>query len=315
MTLQRKTFGALAMALLAIFGAAARATAAAQDAAVRPDDLIARVDVEQKLGTPLPLDARLRDELGRDVTLGSYFGRRPVVLALVYYECPMLCTLVLNGLLRAAKPLEFDAGDEFDVVVLSFDPGETPELARAKKAHYLEAYQRPGTENGWHFLTGDQASIEAVTESLGFRYAYDPQRDEYAHAAAIFVATPEGKIARYLFGVEYAPRDLRLALVEAAAQKIGTLADKLLLLCYHYDPATGRYSNVALGALRVAGVATVAGVAALILALRRREHVRGGAGRRAGAVSTHAATTADVRTPHGGARGRTPGESGPRRLR
>jgi protein SCO1/2 len=242
--------------------------------------LVARVDVEQKLGSALPLGVELRDETGRTVELSSYFGKRPVVLALVYYECPMLCTLVLNGLLRAAKPLDFDAGREFDVVVLSFDPGETSELARAKKQHYVEAYARPGTEDGWHFLTGDKEGIEAVTEALGFRYAYDPARDEYAHAAAIFVATPEGKVARYLFGVEYASRDLRLALVEAAAKKIGTLTDKLLLLCYHYDPATGRYSGAAIGAVRVAGAVTLAGILLLIITLRRREPPPGAGGPR-----------------------------------
>jgi protein SCO1/2 len=244
--------------------------------AERPADLIARVDVVQKLGTALPLDTRLRDETGNEVALGSFFGTRPVVLALVYYECPMLCTLVLNGLLRAARTLDFTAGKEFDVVVVSFDPRETSELASKKKEHYLEAYGRPGTEGGWHFLTGDEAGIEAVTESVGFQYAYDAERGQFAHAAAIYVATPEGKLARYLFGVEYAPRDLRLALVEAAGRKIGTIADKLLLLCYHYDPSTGRYSSVAIGAVRVAGVATIAAMVAAFLAFRRREREHAG---------------------------------------
>jgi protein SCO1/2 len=265
------TAAVLAMVLVAN---AARADIAPAE---RPDDLIARVDVVQKLGTELPLDTRLSDEQGNEVALRSFFGTRPVVLALVYYECPMLCTLVLNGLLRAVKTLDFSAGKEFDVVVLSFDPRETAELARAKKAHYVEAYGRPGTEQGWHFLTGDEASIRAVTESVGFRYAYDTERGQFAHAAAIYVATPQGKLARYLFGVEYAPRDVQLALVEAAGRKIGTIADKLLLLCYHYDPSTGRYSSAAIGAVRAAGVATLVALVAAFLALRRRErkHARG----------------------------------------
>jgi protein SCO1/2 len=279
----RRRLATAAVAFAAMLATVARA---APEAAPRPEDLVRRADVEQQLGSQLPLGAQVRDEQGREVELGAYFGTRPIVLALVYYECPMLCTLVLNGLLRAAKPLDFDAGREFDVVVLSFDPGETAELARAKKSHYLEAYARPGSEGGWHFLTADQGSIEAVTGALGFRYAYDPARDEYAHAAAIFVATPEGKVARYLFGVEYAPRDLRLALVEAAEKKIGTLADKLLLLCYHYDPATGRYSNAAIGALRIAAVVTLGAIVLLIVVLRRRHSSGndGGRGLRPGRV-------------------------------
>jgi protein SCO1 len=239
------------------------------------DDLIARVDVEQHLGEPLPLDARFRDEDGRDVTLGSYFGRRPVVLALVYYECPMLCTLVLNGLVRAAKTLTQSAGQDFEIVVISFDPRETPELARKKRETYLAAYERPGAERGWHFLTGDAPAIEAVTGALGFRYAYDAASGQFAHAAAIYVATAEGRIARYLFGVEYAPRDLRLALVEAGGGKIGSLADHLLLLCFHYDPSTGRYSRVALGAMRITGAATVAGIILMVFLLQRRDRRSG----------------------------------------
>ena len=241
----------------------------------RADDLVAAIDVEQRLGRPLPLDAAFGDELGNRATLGSLFGQRPVVVALVYYECPMLCTLVLNGLLRAAKTLDLEIGRDYDVVVVSFDPDETPVLASAKKTTYTKAYGRPGSEDGWHFLTGERAEIERLTGALGFRYAYDAERDEYAHAAAVFVATPQGDISRYLFGVEYAPRDLKLALVEASGGKIGSLVDRLLLLCYHYDPATGRYSAVALDALRAGGIVTVVGIAGLIAALWRRDRTRG----------------------------------------
>lgn len=252
-----------------------RAYAEVTPPAERPNDLIGRVDVEQHLGESLPLDAAFRDEQGREVTLGSYFGKRPVVLALVYYDCPMLCTLVLNGLVRAMKPLAMEPGRDYEVVVVSFDPDETPDLASAKKAVYMDAYARPGTETGWHFLTGKREPIEALTGALGFRYAYDAARDEYAHAAAIFVTTPQGRIARYLFGVEYSSRDLRLSMVEASGGKIGTLADKLLLLCYHYDPDTGTYTRAALGAMRAAGLVTVAAIVLLFITMRRRERARG----------------------------------------
>jgi len=246
-----------------------------EPASTRPNDLIAKVDVEQHLGDPLPLYAPFTDENGKDVVLGSYFGKKPVVLALVYYECPMLCTLVLNGLVSAAKPLDLQPERDFDVVVVSFDPTETPDLALAKKATYMDAYGRPGTENGWHFLTGKREQIEMLTGALGFRYAYDPKSGEYAHAAAIYVATPEGKISRYLFGVDYSSRDLKLSLVEATGGTIGTLADKLLLLCYHYDPDTGTYTRAALGVMRVAGLVTVAAIVLLILTMRRRERAQG----------------------------------------
>ncbi len=241
---------------------------------VAPRDLIAQVDVEQHLGADLPLDARFVDDEGRDVALGDFFGKRPVVMALVYYECPMLCTVVLNGLVRALRTLDLTAGRDFEVVVASFDPGEGPDLAGAKKRRYVDAYDRDGAAEGWHFLTASPASIARLTDTLGFRYVYDPESDEYAHAAAIFVITPEGKIARYLFGVEYAPRDVRLALVEASGGKVGSLTDRLLLLCYHYDPSTGRYTRVALGALRVGGVLTILAIGGLIFALGRRK--RGG---------------------------------------
>ena len=235
------------------------------------DSVLAGIDVEQKLGTSLPLDAKLRDETGREVTLDELIGDRPVVVAPVYYECPMLCSLVLEGFVKALRPLGFLPGKEFDVLVLSFDPGEGPELAARKKAAYVELYGKPETAGGWHFLTGSEDEIRRVTDALGFSYRYDPTRDEYAHAATVVLVTPEGKLARYFFGVEYSTRDLRLGLVEAAAGKIGSVVDQFLLYCYHYDPSMGRYSAAVLNLVRVGGVATVSAMLIFFLAMRRRE--------------------------------------------
>jgi protein SCO1/2 len=226
---------------------------------------------DQRLGESLPLDARLRDEAGREVRLGDYFGRKPVVLSLVYYECPMLCTLSLNGLVSAMDVLSFDAGDEYEVVTLSFEPKETPELARAKKEVYLERYGREGAEQGWHFLTGDAAQIRRVTEAVGFRFAWDAETRQYAHPSGILVVTPEGRIARYLYGIEYAPKDLRLALLEASDEKSGSPIDQLLLFCYQYDPTTGRYGAAAMNLVRAGGVLTVLGLLAFWALRWRRE--------------------------------------------
>lgn len=259
--------GGLVVALLLTACATTRAHAAATSA----DDIISRIDIEQHLGGSLPLDARLTDAAGEPIELGELFDERPVVLALVYYECPMLCTLVLNGLVKALRTLSSNVHDEFDVVVISFDPSETSELAAAKKAAYLTAYGRPETAAGWHFLTGDEQSIERVTEAAGFRYAYDPDRGEYAHAAAVMVATPQGRLSRYLLGIEYSARDLRLALVEASEGRIGGLVDRLLLYCYRYDPARGKYSAVAMNMVRAGGVVTVAALATFMIVMRRRE--------------------------------------------
>jgi protein SCO1/2 len=257
----------------AVFAAVSAVAICAQAASVapRPDDVLAGIDVRQRLGEPLPLDAEFLDEAGSRVELGEYFGERPVVLALVYYECPMLCTLVLNGLVKALRPMTYEPGSEFDIVVVSFDPGETPALAAEKKARYLEHYDRPSASDGWHFLTGEADSIERLTEAAGFDYVYDPERDEYAHAATLIVATPEGRLARYLFGVEYSSRDLKLAVVEASDGKIGGIVEQFLLFCYHYDPATGRYSAVAMNMVRLGGVATVSGLVIFFLIMRRRE--------------------------------------------
>lgn len=232
------------------------------------------VGFDQRLGERVPLDLTLRDESGASVRLGQYFARRPVVLSLVYYRCPMLCTLVLNGLVRALNTLTFDVGDEIEVVTVSIDPAETPAQAAAKKQQYMENYRRAGAAAGWHFLTGDAAAIEELATSVGFRYRRDPQTGEYAHASGIMVLTPEGVLARYFFGVEYAPRDLRLALVEAGAGRIGSPIDQLLLLCFRWDPSTGRYSSVILSSVRAGGVLTVAALCGFIVLMRRRERRR-----------------------------------------
>jgi protein SCO1/2 len=208
------------------------------------------------------------------VQLGQYFGSKPVILALVYYECPMLCTLTLNGLAGALKALSFDVGNEFEIVTVSFNPSETPALAAAKKQAYLARYGRPGAERGWHFLTGDEASIQQLTRAVGFRYTYVPEQKQYAHAAGITVLTPRGRIARYFFGVEFAPRDLRLGLIEASNNQIGTPVDQLLLYCFHYDPVTGTYGAVALNVVRLGGVITVLALVTFVTVMLRRERAR-----------------------------------------
>lgn len=222
-----------------------------------------KVGIEQRLGESLPLDAVFKDEDGREVKLGEYFSKgRPVVLALVYYECPMLCNQVLNGLTGAMKGISLDAGKDFDVVAISFDARENdkPELAKNKKASYLERYARPGTDAGFHFLTGSQESIDAVTKAAGFTYEWDEKSNQFAHASGIMVANPNGKLSRYLYGIDYSPKDLKFGLMESAENKIGSATDQLLLYCYHYDPSTGKYGFAILSALRLGGIATLLGM-------------------------------------------------------
>lgn len=231
------------------------------------------VGIDQKLNHQLPLDLVFRNENGELVKLGDYFGKKPVVLSLVYYECPMLCTQVLNGMVSSFKVLSFKAGDEFDVVTVSFDPRETSALASAKKktyVGYLPEAKRSAATSGWHFLTGDSENIKQLTEAVGFNYHFDEATNQFAHASAIMIATPEGKLARYFYGIEYAPKDLRLGLVEASQNKIGSPVDRLLLYCYHYDPATGKYGAVVMNMIRLGGIATLFGMVALFFAMRRR---------------------------------------------
>jgi protein SCO1 len=230
-----------------------------------------QVGIDQRLNAQVPLDLVFRDESGQPVQLKQYFGQKPVILSLVYYDCPMLCTQVLNGLTGSLKALKFDVGREFEVVTVSFDPRETAELAGRKKAGYMARYGREGAAAGWHFLTGDEASIMALTEAVGFRFAWDDEIKQFAHASGIMILTPEGKISRYFYGIEYAPRDMKLGLVEASNNKIGSPVDQILLYCYHYDPQTGKYGLVIMNAIRVLGFATFFGLALLIFIMKRRE--------------------------------------------
>jgi protein SCO1 len=229
------------------------------------------VGFDQRLDVQVPLDLAFRDETGQFVQLADYFDEKPVILSLVYYECPMLCPLVLNGLLRSLRTLSFNIGEEFTVITLSFNPRETPALAAAKKETYLQGYARPRAETGWHFLTGEESAIQRLTQAVGFRYGYDATADQYAHASGIVVLTPRGKIARYFYGVEYAPRDLRLGLVEASANQIGSPIDQVLLFCYHYDPVTGKYGVLIMNVLRLAGLATVLSLGTFMIVMLRRE--------------------------------------------
>ena len=216
------------------------------------------VGIDQKLDQQIPLNLTFRDEYGKTVPLSTYFhDNKPVIIAPVYYRCPMLCTQILNGLESSLKVVTFNAGQDFEVIALSFDPKDTPEIAAAKKAGYLRRYNRPGSANGWHFLTGDEANIKALTDAIGFHYKYDPKTDQFAHASGVMIATPDGRLSRYFYGVEYSPRDMRLGLVEASQRKIGTPVDAVLLFCFHYDPATGKYGAVAMNMVRFAGAAFV----------------------------------------------------------
>jgi protein SCO1/2 len=239
--------------------------------------ILQEIGFDQKLGDRLPLELAFKDETGKDVRLGDYFGRKPVVLSLVYYKCPMLCTLSLNGLAGALEVLSFVPGQEFEVVTVSFDPSETPVLAAAKKKAYMARFKRSEAEKGWHFLTGPQQSTEALTRAVGFRYAWDSVTKQWAHPAGVLVATPEGRVANYLFGVEYSPKDLRLALVDAAGGKIGNPIDAVLLFCYQYDPKTGSYSASILNLVRLGALATLAALGGFILTttMRRRDKPRG----------------------------------------
>jgi protein SCO1 len=258
--------------LLAAAGARADSVAPADQ---MPGNL-REVRYDQRLDAQVPLDLAFRDEAGRSVKLADYFGRRPVLLVLAYYHCPMLCDLVLQGVETSLKPLALAPGREFDVVVASIDPAETPAMAAAKKREILARYGRPETAAGWHFLTGPQPSIARLAGAVGFRYVYDPRRNEFAHAAGIVILTSEGRVSRYLFGVEYPSRDVRLGVVESAGGKIGGLVDQVLLYCFHYDPVIGRYSAATMNIVRLAAVATVIGLVLLIVLLRRRESVQSG---------------------------------------
>jgi len=237
-------------------------------------ELLRDVGIEQHLDEQLPLDAVFVDETGREVRLGDYFSDKPVVLALVYYKCPMLCTQVLNGFLKSSQAVPLEIGRDFRVVTVSFDSREGADLAAEKKKQYVRAYRREGAAQGWHFLTGNQEAIERLTRSIGFRYHYDPKSGQFAHASGIVIATPDGRLARYFYGIEYSPHDLRLGLVESSAGRIGSPVDQVLLLCYHYDPLTGQYGLAIAGVLRLAGTLTVLGLGCFLVVMYRRERRR-----------------------------------------
>ena len=242
-------------------------------------EALKKVGIEQKLGAQLPLETELKDENGSIVRLGSFFNTgRPVIVAFVYYECPMLCNQVLNGLTGSLKGLSFDAGKEFDVVAISFDAREfdKPDLAKNKKASYMERYGRPGTENGWHFLTGTQESIDAVATAAGFSYKWDEKSGQFAHAAGVMVSTPDGKLSRYFYGIDYAPKDLKFGIMESAENKVGNAVEQMLLYCYHYDPATGKYGLAILNVIRLGGIATLIGLGTMAFVFWRRNKQRTG---------------------------------------
>lgn len=239
------------------------------------------VGIKQNLDQFIPANLEFTDDLGRKVKLGDYFGNKPLILNFVYFSCPMLCGEGLSGLESALRVLKFDIGKEFDVITISFDPKDTPEAAAKKKGEFLRRYKRPGAEQGWHFLVGQPDAIAAVTNAAGFQYEYDPQTQQFAHSTAILVLTAQGKISQYYYGIEYAPKDLRLGLVSASENKIGNLADELLLYCYHYDPEKGKYSATILRILRLMSVATMLCLGTLFFFLVRKHpvHEAQGAGR------------------------------------
>ena len=266
-------FSATAVAILAVASTASAQLASdpMQSVGVRPE-LLKQVGIDQKLNQPIPLNLAFRDENGKTVQLGEYFGQKPVILTLVYYNCPMLCTQVLNGVESGLKELPMDIGKQFNVVTVSIDPTDTHVLASVKQEMYTGMYGRTGAAQGWHFLTGDQPQIKQLATAAGFRYAYDPDTKQFAHATAIMILTPEGKISRYLYGIQFPSRDLRLGLVEASEGKIGTPVDQVLLFCYHYDPHTGKYGLLISHIIQAGGALTVLIIGVVVLILFRGEH-------------------------------------------
>ena len=237
----------------------------------KDEAFLKEIAFDQKLGAQLPLDLPFTDETGKAVRLGEYFGQKPVLMLITYFNCTMLCPLLLDGLVRALRPISFDIGQQFTVLTVSINPRETPAIAASRKELYVQRYGRPGADRGWHFLTGTADAIAGLTQPIGFRFVYDKKTDEYAHASGIVIFTPEGKAARYLYGVEFSPRDMRLALIEAASGTIGNPVDQIMLYCFHYDPLTGKYGVVIMNVLRLAGSATVAVLGTFMFVMFRRD--------------------------------------------
>jgi protein SCO1 len=243
-------------------------------AELRSKQIIQEVSLDQHLDAQLPLDVVVRDEAGNALPLREYFGDKPVILNFVYFRCPMLCNQQLNGLLRTSQAMKLRLDEDYEILSLSIDARETPEQATMKKRTYVASYRRPGAEEGWHFLTADEESIRRLTQAAGYRYRYDAASDQYAHASGIIVVTPQGRISRYFYGIDYNPSDLRLGLIESSQNRIGTLADQVLLLCYHYDPATGKYGLAISGLIRAAGLATMAVLGVFLYRMYRLEQRR-----------------------------------------
>ena len=263
---------AFSMALL-VLSASASAQLYSEPVAKPPqglDPILTNVGVDQKLNNQIPLDAKFRDENGQPVELKKYFDK-PVILTLVYYTCPMLCSEVLNGTASSLKPVKFDVGKEFNVVTISIDPKDTTGTAMGKKKMMMARYGRHGADQGWHFLTGDKQNIDAVANAVGWRYAYDPRSGQYAHASAIMLLTPEGKVSRYFYGIEYSAKDIQFGIMDASQNKIGTLTDQVALYCYHYDPAKGKYGVAVMRVVRLGGLLTIALIGGFIFVAVRRE--------------------------------------------
>ena len=266
----------LSVALL-LLGVVAAGPALAQIQRGTPDE-VEGIEIVARLGEKLPLDLRFTDEKGQDVQLAGYFdGKRPVVLSMGYYRCPMLCDLVWSGILQSLSEISLDPGEDYQLVTVTIDPNETATLARQKKADYLESFGRPGAEDSWHFLTGSEDAIKELAKAVGFGYRYLPERDEYAHAAGMMVVSPNGKLTRYLYGVMYEPDTVRMALLEAGEGKIGSALDRVVMYCFHYNPEEGKYTVAAMNMMRLVGLLTVAALGSLIVVLWRRERRRGGA--------------------------------------
>jgi protein SCO1 len=227
------------------------------------------IGIDQNLGVQVDPKVAFRDEFGRPVQLGDFFGARPIILMPVYYECPMLCNMQLNGLVSAMHVLPFTAGKEFDIVTFSIDPNETPALALAKKDHYIHDYARAGADRGWHFLTGTSDAIQQLTNTVGYRYTYDEAVRQWAHASALIVLTPSGRVSQYFFGIEYDPADLKYSIIEASGGKVGSFIDHALLFCYQYNPATGKYSLAIIRLLQGAGLATVIALVVFMIYAKR----------------------------------------------
>jgi protein SCO1 len=279
----RNVLAALALAACASVSAWSQAAPKLQPGDSVPNvkpSILDQVGLDQRLNQQVPLDLAFNDESGQAIQLQQYFGQKPVLLMLVYYQCPMLCTQVLNGFTGAMNGIvRFNIGREFNVVTVSIDPRDKPEDAATAKKRYLQRYRRAGAAEGWHFLTGKKDQIDALAQAVGFRYAWDPEIQQYAHVSGIMLLTPQGRVAQYYYGIEYAPRDIQLGLIEASKGKIGSVVDQVLLYCYHYDPRQGKYGAAIFNVLRLSALATVLALGGFMLIMFRRDSLAAQKGR------------------------------------